>query len=227
MTYLCVPIFVASVAQAKADIARAAEAGADLVELRIDQFTDELQLRQLLGEAVLPSILTCRPEWEGGHSTLNNAERFKVLSIRVGDQPRYLDVELAAVEEFQFEDEKEAHPKLIVSNHDFSGRPERLYNIISDLDDSRGDINKIVWTARTVRDNLEAFELIASRQKPTIALCMGEAGIISRILAKKFGAFLTFASLGQGKQTAPGQVPIDDLKRLYRWDAINPHTKVF
>src|SRR6185437_12862387 len=67
MTYLCVPIFVASVAQAKADIARAAEAGADLVELRIDQFTDDPELRQLLSEAVLPCILTCRPEWEGGH----------------------------------------------------------------------------------------------------------------------------------------------------------------
>ena len=227
MTHLCVPIFVTSVAQAKADIAGAAEAGADLVELRIDQFTDEFQLRQLLGEAMLPCILTCRPEWEGGHSTLNNAERFKILSIRVGDQPRYIDVELAAVDEFEFEDKGDARPKLIVSSHDFSGRPERLYNIVSDLDDSRADINKIVWTARTVRDNLEAFELISSRRKPTIALCMSEAGIISRILAKKFGAFLTFASLRQEKQTAPGQVPIDDLKRLYRWDAINAQTKVF
>lgn len=227
MTHLCVPIFVTSVAQAKADIAGAAEAGADLVELRIDQFTDEFQLRQLLGEAMLPCILTCRPEWEGGHSTLNNAERFKILSIRVGDQPRYIDVELAAVDEFEFEDKGGARPKLIVSSHDFSGRPERLYNIVSDLDDSRADINKIVWTARTVRDNLEAFELISSRRKPTIALCMSEAGIISRILAKKFGAFLTFASLRQEKQTAPGQVPIDDLKRLYRWDAINAQTKVF
>ena len=58
-----------------------------------------------------------------------------------------------------------------------------------------GDVNKLVWTARTIRDNLEAFELLQHRQKPTIALCMGEAGLISRVLAKKFGAFLTFASL--------------------------------
>lgn len=233
MTHLCVPIFVASVAQAKADIARAAEAGADLVELRIDQFTDEIQLRQLLSEAVLPCILTCRPEWEGGHSTLENAERFKALGIRVGDQPRYIDVELAALDDFEFadedddEDQEESRPKIIVSSHDFSGRPARLYSIATELEDSLGDISKIVWTARTVRDNVEASDLIRSGQKPTIALCMGEAGIISRILAKKFGAFLTFASLGQGKQTAPGQVPIDDLKRLYRWDAINRDTKVF
>jgi 3-dehydroquinate dehydratase/shikimate dehydrogenase len=92
---------------------------------------------------------------------------------------------------------------------------------------SPADVNKIVWTARTVRDNIEAFEILQSRQKPTIALCMGEAGILSRILAKKFGAFLTFAALAKGAETAPGQVSIADMKRLYRWDAQNPNTKVY
>jgi 3-dehydroquinate dehydratase/shikimate dehydrogenase len=56
---------------------------------------------------------------------------------------------------------------------------------------------------------------------------MGEAGLISRVLAKKFGGFLTFASLGSGAETAPGQVSIHDMKRLYRWDAIGPETKVY
>ena len=56
---------------------------------------------------------------------------------------------------------------------------------------------------------------------------MGEAGLISRVLAKKFGAFLTFASLDDESATAPGQVTIHDMKRLYRWDAISPKTKVY
>jgi 3-dehydroquinate dehydratase/shikimate dehydrogenase len=47
------------------------------------------------------------------------------------------------------------------------------------------------------------------------------------VLAKKFGAFLTFASLTQGEETAPGQVTIHDMKRLYRWDALGPNTKVY
>jgi len=86
---------------------------------------------------------------------------------------------------------------------------------------------KIVWTARTIRDNLEAFEILQHKQKPTIALCMGEAGLISRVLAKKFGAFLTFASLDASGGTASGQIPVTDMKRLYRWDAINADTKVY
>ena len=56
---------------------------------------------------------------------------------------------------------------------------------------------------------------------------MGEAGLISRVLARKFGAFLTFASLDPESATAPGQVTIADMKTLYRWDAIGPATKVY
>jgi 3-dehydroquinate dehydratase/shikimate dehydrogenase len=92
---------------------------------------------------------------------------------------------------------------------------------------SPADVNKIVWTARTLRDNVEAFEILRARQKPTVAICMGEAGIISRILAKKFGAFLTFASLSAAAETAPGQVSIADMKNLYRWDAITAATRVY
>ena len=56
---------------------------------------------------------------------------------------------------------------------------------------------------------------------------MGEQGLISRVLAKKFGAFLTFASLREENATAPGQVTIDQMKNLYRWDALNEKTKVY
>src|SRR6185312_13761372 len=92
---------------------------------------------------------------------------------------------------------------------------------------SSADVNKVVWTARNIRDNLEAFEILRRAIKPPIALCMGEAGLISRVLAKKFGAFLTFASLRKMEVTAPGQVSIDEMKRLYRWDALRATTKVY
>src|SRR5207253_9106840 len=105
--------------------------------------------------------------------------------------------------------------------------PDRLYNILEQLNQSQARIVKIVWLARSIRDNIEAFEILQNRQKPTIALCMGEAGLISRVLAKKFGGFLTFASLRDESATAPGQITIHDMKGLYRWDAITPSTKVY
>jgi 3-dehydroquinate dehydratase/shikimate dehydrogenase len=226
MTRLCVAIFVQSVEQAKRDVARAAEAGADIVELRIDHLTDAAAVERVVAECILPCVVTCRPTWEGGHSELADAERVELLTLAHARSTNFIDVELAAVRRdraaLTFIPEQS-----IVSSHDFAGRPDRLYALLTEMNDLPSRVNKLVWTARTVRDNLEAFEILQQRQKPTIALCMGEAGLISRVLAKKFGAFLTFASLDEGSGTAPGQVSIHDMKRLYRWDALNPRTKVY
>ncbi|GMU20025.1 MAG: hypothetical protein AMXMBFR13_01260 [Phycisphaerae bacterium] len=60
-----------------------------------------------------------------------------------------------------------------------------------------------------------------------IALSMGEAGMLTRVLAKKLGALLTFAALDTGRESAPGQPTLGDLRDLYRWDAIQPDTPVY
>lgn len=226
MTQLCVPIFVHSLQEANRDAILAAENGADLVEYRIDQFTDTGDIYILVNNSPLPCIITCRSREEGGHSELSDEERIEVLESPGAAASRYLDVEYQTFKRHP-SSTLGGYRSLILSAHDFNGRPDRLYNLIAEMTAAPTNVVKIVWTARTVRDNIEAFEILLSRQKPTIALCMGEAGIISRILAKKFGAFLTFASLSASAQTAPGQISIYDMKRLYRWDAINADTKVF
>jgi 3-dehydroquinate dehydratase/shikimate dehydrogenase len=231
MTHLCVPILVNSIDQARRDAALAAEAGADMVEFRIDRLTDAADLPALFKGLVVPVVATCRPEREGGFSQLDDADRLILLAKAAEAGAAYVDVELdrslPRAQPYIEQVPREHRPGVIVSSHDFKGRPDRLYNLIAEMNASIAEVNKIVWTARSLRDNLEAFEILTTRQKPTIALCMGEAGILSRILAKKFGAFLTFASLSTGAETAPGQVSIHDMKRLYRWEALNPNTKVF
>jgi len=222
VTQLCVAIFVTDPDQTRRDIALAAEAGADLVELRIDTFDGDVEA--LVKSATLPVIVTCRAEWEGGQSTATDEERLATLA-RVGTLAAYVDVELQTRRKNPFD--RSPFGRLILSAHDFAGRPTRLNNLLTELTDSPADVCKVVWTARTVRDNLEAFEILQTRTKPTIALCMGEAGLISRVLAKKFGALLSFASLDNTGGTAPGQISIHDMKRLYRWDAISATTRVY
>lgn len=227
MTSLCVPIFVDDVEQTRRDMLLAAEHGADFVELRCDTFTDIGKLDELLVMlSATQLIVTCRPTWEGGKSQLTDEKRLSFLNEMAGRFIGYIDVEQRAAAPLlaQRNADRDA---VIVSFHDFVGRPERLYNLIDEMNRAPGDVNKIVWTARSIRDNIEAFEVLLQRQKPTVALCMGEAGLLSRVLAKKFGAFLTFASLGKDKETAPGQITIQDLKTLYRWDAISASTKVY
>ncbi len=228
MSHLCVAIFFRDPASARRDIALAAENGADMVELRLDDCTDAESFADVIRGSTLPIIATCRPAWEGGQSTLDDSGRADILRHAAAAGASIIDIELKSTSRSALPDaEGESRPRLILSTHDFGGRPARLYNLLADLNASAGDIAKLVWTARTVRDNLEAFEILRNRQKPTIALCMGEAGFISRILAKKFGGFLSFAALDNTGGTAPGQISLADMKRLYRWDAINLATRVY
>ena len=236
MSRLCVAIFVHDAAQTRRDMALAAEAGADMVELRVDHLPDPdfegdavALVKELVNASTVPVIITCRPTWEGGEYDGEEATRVDFLNAVAANDGAYLDIELAARDRFAelLARPRETRPGVILSTHDFKGRPARLFNLERELNESGADVNKVVWMARSLRDNVEAFEILQRRQRPTIALCMGEAGILSRVLARKFGAFLTFATLAGDAGTAPGQVSIHDMKRLYRWDALGPRTKVY
>jgi 3-dehydroquinate dehydratase / shikimate dehydrogenase len=226
VTYLCAPIFVRDVEQARRDINAAVLAGAEMIELRIDELKETTILKALLESKKCPVIVTCRPKWEGGHSTATDEWRITTLALAIEFGADYVDYELNGIDEVKGNLIHHAG-RLIVSNHHFEGRPERLYNLVADMNRLPARVNKIAWTARSVRDNVEAFELLQQRSRPTIALCMGEAGVISRILARKFGAFLTFASLNAEAATAPGQISLSEMKGLYRWDKISSQTRVY
>ena len=59
-----------------------------------------------------------------------------------------------------------------------------------------------------------------------IALAMGERGVLSRLLASRFGAFLTFGALSKGRESAPGQPLISDLRARYHSQSQTGATKV-
>ena len=226
MTYLCAPIFVRDIDQARRDINAAIAEGAEMIELRVDELNDSAVLDAILKEKKRPIIVTCRPTWEGGKSTASDLDRANLLAHATENGADYIDFEMKAVAETGLNVFHDTG-RVILSSHDFNGRPEKLYNVVADMNRQPVHVNKIAWTSRSIRDNVEALELLHQRSRPTIALCMGEAGAVSRILAKKFGAFLTFASLNTESATAPGQISLAEMKGLYRWDKIRRETKVY
>lgn len=245
-TLVCVPIMVETVERAIADAALAGEHGADVVEYRVDELfsgLDDLPAVQRLVEgSPLPCIVTCRPTWEGGHYDGDEDERVAMFEqLGACDAPpRYLDAELAAylhsANKRMKVDLAVDHPaqqralrtRLILSSHDFSGRPADLTRRVLRMQaEPAASVCKVAFRARSLRDNLELFDLMAESNKPMIALGMGEFGLMSRILAPKFGGFLTFASLRDEQTTAPGQPSLDDLLRLYRFRRIGRDTRVY
>jgi 3-dehydroquinate dehydratase / shikimate dehydrogenase len=244
MTMIAVSIAVHEPEDVERALARAGQAvqhGAQLIEWRIDSLAgheDALKLvQQLIRDSPAPCILTCRPVWEGGEYRGDEETRAELFERLVNgkDRPRYIDVELKAIQQHErFENLIRAAPdrdlatSFIVSTHDFDGRPRDLLQRIETMANEPGcSVMKIAWHARSLRDNLEAFELLATRQKPMVALCMGQFGLMSRILAPKFGGFLTFVTDVEAEVTAPGQPTLKELQVVYRFERIGPKTKVY
>jgi 3-dehydroquinate dehydratase / shikimate dehydrogenase len=241
-TLLCVPIMVESVDRALSEAAQAGEHGADLVEYRVDELfsgpEDEDDVLRLVERSPLPCILTCRPVWEGGHYDGEEDARIAMFERlgRSASPPAFIDAELAALARSANERLKiglalgdaGAAPRLILSSHDFTGRPPDLTRrVLAMQTHASASVHKVAFRARSLRDNLELFDLAAQSATPTIALAMGEFGLPSRVLAPKFGAFLTFASLREASATAPGQPTIAELLERYRFRSIGPSTRVY
>lgn len=220
-TLLCVPITAETGEAAILDMYKAEEV-ADIVELRLD-YIHELDLGRLLAHKPLPVIATCRPVSERGRFSGEESSRLSLLrdACRLGAD--FVDIELEAWSHFK----AQGKSKRIISYHNFKETPANLEDIVKRLDSADADIIKIATMAGSISDNLAIFDLLKKSQRPMIALCMGEDGLISRILAPKFGSFLTFASLSEGQESAPGQIPAAQLKSLYRFDEINEETEIY
>lgn len=257
MTLLCVPIFVEDTAVALMDAKAARDAGADLVEFRVDGFfsgehesvgTQADAIARLCSDCPLPVILTCRPVLEGGQydgpddARIALFERVAAAPKQGEHPPRYIDVELATYARSANLRQKvnlavdhpgqvrEVSTSLILSAHDFHTRPPDLVRRLGAMaQEPAASVVKVAYRARSLRDNLELLDFLAERVtgKPTIALAMGPFGLMSRVLAPKFDAFLTFASLRREKETAPGQPVVTELCSLYRFRAITSSTRLY
>ncbi len=218
---LCIPIKVSSTEEALKDMRRAAE-WADLVELRLDGMQNP-DLERLLQHKPCPVIVTDRPQRERGDFVGSEEERLRILARAAKLGADYVDIELDATDKLPLQ----GRAKRIVSYHNFERTPADLAQIQQRLLHSGADIVKLTCQATDIRDNLRMFEMLMNADRPTIALCMGELGEVSRVLAPKFGGFLTFASLETGKETAAGQLTASELLSLYHYRDISADTDVY
>ena len=221
---ICV-IIADDISSMREQMAQAAAQGADMVECRLDYLTevpDGDQLRELLCNSPVEIVVTCRPVRQGGLFDGDESIRLAVLDQAARLGAAYIDVEQE--QERVSIDPQWPEAAIILSHHDFEKMPPDLDDIVARMDASAARVNKVAYAANSPEEAFRAFDVIRSSRKPVIALAMGECGLSSRILAKKFGAMGTFAALAGGAKSAPGQPTIDEFKSLYRWDSIGEST---
>ena len=223
-TKLVCPLTCRDVPSLRRAMHHAAGAGADAVELRLDFLdtppTDE-DLAALLAQPRIETIVTCRPTAEGGHFDGDEPRRLAILRKAAQLGADWIDVEESVAPRLR------PGGRVILSRHDFAGRPDDLTGLARRLDASDAAANKIAFAPAGPEDALAALDVIRDARKPTIALAMGEPGLLSRVLARKLGALGSFAALATGAESAPGQPTLEEMLGLYRWRSLTPETAVF
>jgi len=219
---ICVAITAESTEKALGDIERAL-ARADLVELRLDYIKGPVDLGKLITASRGRAIATCRAADEGGRWQGAEKERIELLLAAADAGAAYVDVELSHLDALP----RRPACKLILSHHDFEKIRADLPDIADRMAKAGADVVKVAALANDAADNLPMLDLVRRSHKPAVAIAMGEYGIPSRILSRKFGAAWTYASLERGAESAPGQVTVDEMLDLYRFKSTGPNTAVY
>lgn len=200
-----------------------AQRGAELVEFRLDYLARGAELKRLLTDRPTPAILTCRRPADGGRWSGAEDERLMLLRAAIVTGADYVDLERDVAPKIR----RYGKTKRIVSHHDFAQTPDDLEDIYAEMLKLDADVIKIVTMANSPADCIRLLKLVKDAKQPTIAFCMGEFGVTSRLLCGRYGAPFTYATFSSEREIAPGQLSFDEMHSLYRYERIGPQTKVF
>ena len=196
---------------------------ADLVELRLDYLNRDPDFKVLLADRTCPVIVTCRRACDGGRYNGSEDKRLALLRQAILEGVDYVDLEVDVAGKVP----RYGTTKRVVSYHNTQETPRDLDDILIQIKAADPDVVKIATQARCAADSVDVMSLIGRSGLPTVALCMGDLGVPTRILAPKFGAAWTYACLDSERAVAPGQVSVGDLLDVYRYRSINKETEVY
>ena len=219
---ICAAVVAGTNQGARADLARAAVI-ADMAELRLDYLQEPPNLEYLLAGRRCPVVVTNRPPRQGGLYGGSEAERVALLREAVQLGAEYVDIEHDAVGRLR----ERLGTRVIVSYHNFEETPPDLHRIAQMLVGTGGDIIKIATYVKDVSDNIRLCQLASDLGVPKIILGMGQKGVVTRILSRKFGSYLTYAALSGGLSSAPGQLTVEQLQGVYHFKSIDKDTLVY
>jgi len=201
------------------------------IELRLDWLATDAEISRFLGR--LPAIprgailiATCRRREAGGEYAGTIASQLARLAEAIAAGCRWYDLEIETV--------RQCPPELLqvllsqgrrlTSSHFFHRMPKDLGRVARELSRGRSDAIKIAAHCQSLRDARKIFAL-ARKRKNIVAVPMGDVALPARLLAVREGSAFTYAPVENA--TAPGQVSLDQIKRVYRLDRLTRRTRVY
>jgi len=235
LTKVCVAI-IGTTAAEMIEKASAVVKESPFLEFRLDYLEKPLaampRFKQFFEEnTAATAIATCRRAALGGKFQGSIAAEVEVLAKAAASGFQLADIELETVESLKkadFLQFRETGIALIISHHDFAATKD-LDGIYARIAPYNPDFFKIVPTAKALVDNVTLIRFLERMNDHTnlIGICMGDAGIISRVLGVRAGSAFTFAAATPGEETGPGQIAARTLLETYRIDHVDAATKVY
>jgi 3-dehydroquinate dehydratase/shikimate dehydrogenase len=175
-------------------------------------------------------IATCRRAANGGKFRGSIASQLDILGKAAAAGCQLLDLELQTASKCKPAQLQKLRSRsgLILSFHDFRAT-RKLDETLEKMVEFPADYYKVVSTATTLSDNVTMIKFLAREgdRHSLISMCMGEQGIISRVLGVRAGSVFTFAAASAAEATAPGQVTAQELRNVYRIEQVDVATRVY
>ena len=200
------------------------------VELRLDWLANDRERHAALDwlKRFAPTnavfIATCRRRVGGGEFAGGAAEELFWLMKAREAGCTWADLEIETMRELRGKSVQgyAVPPKVMLSIHDFRRTPKLVKRVKIP---SRGVAAvKVAAMSRRLSDSARLLRLARGTQQ-VVAVPMGEIGLPGRILALREGSALIYAPVAA--TTAPGQVPLQDMKELYRAHELTQKTAVY
>lgn len=193
-----------------------------LAEIRLD-LMEEFDLERIIESSPCPLIVTCRPRREGGRYTGSERDRLAILARASELNCAYIDVEWDSIDSLP---NRGPYTRVIISRHYYGSMVTNAWTQYQHMR-SQADAVKLVGFAERVSDALPMLELMARANTPLIAIAMGAAGLVTRMLAPFFeSCLLTYGAAGQDLATAPGQISVQEMVDRFALDRISSNTRI-
>ena len=210
------PRICASIVNNDYEAIRGVEPLVDLFEVRIDLIGDGWQ--QVAKQLKKPWIACNRSAVEGGSWKGSEDRRVEELLAAVQLGASVIDIELGTENLKETISLIKKRAQCLVSCHDVEKTPplENMRGLVKKQLAAGADICKVVTTAQKFEDNLSVLQLITDFPGVSVvSFAMGTPGLASRILCPLVGGDFSYASIEAGREAAPGQITVRDLRKIY------------
>jgi 3-dehydroquinate dehydratase/shikimate dehydrogenase len=217
---ICITVTPVSRTLAKADLLNAARR-CDIIELCLDHFINEPDVRDLITAVDKPMIVSCRRPEEGGQWQGTEDERLMLLRQAIAASPAYVELDLETARRVP----RYGKTKRLISFTRLDGPETNLPAVMEAAAQVQADIVKCAWPTPTLDAAWPLLSAVTQKNHlPVVGLGFGRAEITFSLLGRKYGSPWIYAALEQGMQAWPGQTTVFELQEIYQCEDIQPKT---